>query len=290
MRPAENRPLRKRRSSEGYVFSAFFIISFSVLFLSTRSFIVDFRDLGLSVYSGLRGGVHGALTFVSRTVLSVSELASLRKDYSELLARMERYELLERTAADINTENIRLREQLGFSQNMQFTHIPAQIIGRDPDNLYSSYVINKGIRDGIARDMPVIAYQNGVQGLVGKVVQVGRLESLVMPLYDSNSFVSARLSESRYEGIVSGLGNPDSSLIMRYVKKRAREEIQIGDMVISSGMGGVFPKGISIARVGKIIFQEYETSLDLELESMIDFSRLEYVFAISGQKEISSND
>jgi rod shape-determining protein MreC len=242
------------------------------------------------MYSGFRGGVHGALTFVSRTVLSVSELASLRKDYSELLARMERYELLERTAADINIENARLREQLGFSQSMQFIHIPAQIIGRDPDNLYSSYVINKGVRDGIVRDMPVVAYQNGIQGLVGKVVQVGGRESLVMPLFDSSSFVSARLSESRYEGIVSGLGNPDSVLMMRYVKKRAREEIQIGDMVISSGMGGVFPKGISIARVGKIFFQEYETSLELELESMIDFSRLEYVFAISGQKESTSND
>lgn len=275
---------RKRNYTDVYIFSVLLLISFSSLLISTRSFIVDFRDVGLSTVSGLRGGIDGVGSFVSRIVLSIKELAVLRREYAELLSRVERYEQLERDAAEIKSENIRLREQLGFSETLTYKHIPAKIIGRDPDNLYSSYIINKGSKDGITRNMPVIAYQNGIQGLVGKVVQVGRLESFVMPIYDSSAFVSARMAESRYEGILNGQGSADYPLTMQYLKKRAREEIQYGDLVISSGMGGVYPEGISIGRVEKVIFQDYERSMDLEIETVIDFSRLEYVFVI-GQEE-----
>jgi rod shape-determining protein MreC len=72
---------------------------------------------------------------------------------------------------------------------------------------------------------------------------------------------------------------------MRLISKRARDEVNLGDMVITSGVGGVYPAavypgGISIGRVSKINYQEYETSMEAELESAIDFSRLEYVFVI----------
>jgi rod shape-determining protein MreC len=131
--------------------------------------------------------------------------------------------------------------------------------------------------------MPVIAFQNGTQALVGKVIQVGRAESLVMPLYDTGSFVSARFAESRYEGIVEGQGNPDLPLIMRFIRKRARDEISIGDMIVSAGLGGVYPMGLNIGRVSRVLYQEYETSMSVELESAIDFSRLEYVFVLEGE-------
>lgn len=289
MHPSSEKGGRKRNYTNVYIFSALLLISFSSLLISTRSFIVDFKDVGLTTVSGIRGGIDGVASFVSRIVLSVKELAVLRREYAELLSKIERYEQLERDAAEIKSENIRLREQLGFSETLVYKHIPAKIIGRDPDNLYSSYVINKGSKDGITRNMPVIAYQNGIQGLVGKVVQVGRLESLIMPIYDGTSFVSARMSESRYEGILNGQGSADYPLIMQYLKKRAREEIQYGDLVISSGMGRVYPEGLSIGRVEKVIFQDYERSMDLEIESIIDFSRLEYVFVIN-QEESSIHD
>ncbi len=284
MRTDDRQP-RKKSFADAYVFAALVIASFSLLLLSTRSFIVDFRDLGLSAFTGIRGGIHGLSSGVSRTFLSIKELADLRRDYAELLGRMERYEQLERDSAEIRQENIRLREQLDFSQSLRYRHISAEVIGRDPDNLFSAFVVNKGSRDGIKRNMPVIAYQGGVQGLVGKVVQVGRRESLVMPVYDSFSFVSARMADSRYEGIVAGLGSADRPLLLRYIKKRAREELNFGDVVVTSGLGGVYPKGLSIGRVSKILFQDYETSLEVELESSIDFSRLEYVFIMEKESE-----
>jgi rod shape-determining protein MreC len=191
---------------------------------------------------------------------------------------MARYERLERTSADIRQENNRLREQLGFAETLALAHIPAQIIGRDPDNLFSALVINKGRREGLKNDMPVIAFQNGVEALMGKVSQAGALESLVLPIYDVNFFISARFSDSRYEGLVEGQGDREAPLLMRNIPKRAREEINYGDLVVSSGIGGVYPPGIVIGRV--VQFHEYENAMTVELESALTFSRLEYVFVI----------
>jgi rod shape-determining protein MreC len=269
-----------RFRKDTYVFIALTLVSFLVLFFSTRSFVADFKDLGLSMFSGLRGGIHEASSLVSRTVLSIRELAALRREYNELADRVARYEQLERNAAEIRRENNRLREQLGFSQALRYRHIPAELIGRDPDNLFSAFVINKGTHAGVTVNMPVIAYQNGTQGLVGKVIQTGAFESLVMPLYDVSSYVSARLAESRYEGIIEGQGNPEIPLIMRFIRKRARDEISFGDMIVSSGLGGVYPAGINIGRVSRILYQENEISMEVELETTVDFSRLEYVFVI----------
>ena len=275
---------KKRNGRQGldlYVFITLILVSFLTLFFSSRNVFVDVKNVGLTMFSGFRAGIHELTSLVSRTVLSINELASLRREYYELLGRIARYEQLERTAAEIRQENNRLREQLGFSRELRYQHIPALIIGRDPDNLFSAFVINRGRRAGVAPDMPVIAYQGGTQGLVGKVVFSGAFESLVIPLYDVSSFVSSRLAESRFLGIVEGRGNPDFPLLMRYINNRARDEINRGDMVVTSGMGGIYPRGINIGRVNRIIYQTNELSMQVEIIPSIDFSRLEYVFVIS---------
>ncbi|MDR1211024.1 MAG: rod shape-determining protein MreC [Spirochaetaceae bacterium] len=283
MRIRENRKRGRRFSRDAYVFAALTLVSFSLLLFSTRSFITSVRDAGLSAFSGIRGGIYGVSSFMSRTVLSIRELASLRREYNELAGRMTRYEQLERSAAEIRQENNRLREQLGFSEVLRYRHIPARLIGRDPDNLFSALVINKGTQDLVRVNMPVIAFQDGAQALVGKVIQAARMESLVMPLYDGSSFISARFAESRYEGIVEGQGNPDLPLVMRFIRKRAMDEISAGDVIVSAGLGGIYPPGLTIGRASRVLYQEYETSMGVELESAIDFSRLEYVFVLDAE-------
>jgi rod shape-determining protein MreC len=271
---------QKSQRSDFYVLISLTIVSFAVLFFSSNSVMIDAKNLGLSLFSGLRGGIHGAASLVSRTVLSIKELSSLRREYSELTERIARYEQLERSSAELRQENNRLRELLGFSGDLRYQHIPAEIIGRDPENLFSAFVINKGSRAGVGVNMPVIAYHNATEGLVGKIIFSGAFESLVMPLYDTDCYVSSRFSESRYEGIVEGRGIPEIPLLMRFIGKKARDEINIGDVVVTSGMGGVYPYGINIGRVNRINYREDELSMEVELEPSIDFFRLEHVFVI----------
>jgi len=275
----------KGRGLELYVFIVLALISFLTLFFSSRAALEEFRNLGLNMFSGVRGGINEISSAVSRTVLSIQELSSLRLEHTELMERLERYQQLERTSAEIIQENIRLREQLGFSQTLVHRHIPARLIARDPNNLFSAFVINKGTRAGVAVNMPVIAFHGGTQGLVGKVISSGPFESLVIPLYDARGFVASRLAQSRYEGIVQGRGNPRDPLLMRYITSRARGEVSIGDMVVTSGMGGVYPEGINIGRVTRIHYQETDLSMEVEINPVVDFFRLEYVFVIFAIEE-----
>jgi rod shape-determining protein MreC len=237
------------------------------------------------MFSGVRGGINTVSSWIGGTINSIQKLAALQRDYTELSLRVEQYEQLERSAAEIRQENYRLREQLGFSRQITYRHIAAEIIGRDPDNLFSSLVINKGKRHGVDYNMAVIAFQDGVQALVGKVVQAGQFESLVMPVYDMSSFIPARFAASRHDGLVEGQGQGRYPLYMRLITKRARDEISAGDVVITSGIAGieggaVYPPGVNVGRVSRIFYKEDETSMEAELESAVDFSRLEHVFVL----------
>ncbi|MCL2210742.1 MAG: rod shape-determining protein MreC [Treponema sp.] len=277
-------------NSSLFVFVILIIISSLLLLISGRDFVFGVKNAGLSVFSGIRNGIYEVSSFVSRSVLSIKELSNLRQEHADLLKQLDRFEELERSSAEIYQENIRLKEQLDFSRTLRYRRIPAQISGRDPNNLFSAIVINKGSYSGVKNDMTVVAWQNGTQALVGKVIQTGVFESLVMPVFDINSLVSCRFSVSRFEGIVEGQGNSDSSLIMRFVPRRARDEINIGDIVITSGMGGVFPSGINMGRVSGVNILEYETTLEVEVLPMIDFSRLEYVFIIEAENMETGRD
>jgi rod shape-determining protein MreC len=275
----------KRPRREHYVFIGLCFISFFCLLFSTRSFIIDFRDAGLSVFSGARSGAYSVFSFFGRTVNAVTELARLRRNYADLAEKMERYEIFERTAAEIRQENYRLKEQLDFSLSLQYKRMAAEITGRDPDNLYHAFSVNKGKKHGVKVNMCVTAYQNGTEALVGTVVQAGFFESLIMPVYSDKAYISARFVRSRYEGLVEGQGAIDFPLRMRLITKRARDEIQEGDLVITSGLGGVYPAGITIGRVNNLYFEEGLTSLETELAPSIDFSRLEYVFIVMSDME-----
>jgi len=274
---------RAQVNSSVFVFVILVIISTLLLLVSSRNFIFGVKNAGLSFFSGVRNGIYELSSLVSRTVLSIKELTNLRKEHADLLKQLDRYQELERSNAEIYQENLRLKEQLDFSKTLRYRRIPAQISGRDPHNLFSALVINKGRASGVSNDMTVVAWQNGTQALVGKIIQTGALESLVMPVFDVNSLVSCRFSVSRFEGIVEGQGSSENSLTMRFVPRRARDEINIGDIVVTSGMGGIYPSGINLGRVSSINILEYETTLEVDIIPMIDFSRLEYVFVIEAE-------
>ncbi|MBR4464401.1 MAG: rod shape-determining protein MreC, partial [Treponema sp.] len=185
-------------------------------------------------------------------------------------------------------ENERLKEQLAFSQSIEQKNYAAQIIGRDPDSLYSGLTINKGSRHGIRKNMPVIAVQNGTVGLVGKIVTVGLGTSLVMPVYDLKCSVSGRIQNTRDIGLVNGRGTAENPLSMKYIKKRVLEELHFGDLVVTSGESENYIRDIPIGSISKITVLDYDSSLDIEITPIIDFARLETVI-VTDLKEINPN-
>ena len=239
------------------------------------------ESLGLSILGFFQRGFAAVGGFVSDSVTSISELRKLRANYQEVTSKLERFTNIERGLADLREENKRLKEQLGYSKDIVYRRIAARIIAKDPENLYSTITIDKGVGDGIRKNMAVIAFQEGLEGLVGRVVEVGRGTSKIVPLYDSKSFVASRLaSGTRTEGLVGGLGAPGDPLLMRFVKKRTKDEVQFGDLVVTTGFDSTYPADVAVGRIRKVRELEYQTSIDIELDPVMDFSRIEYVFVI----------
>jgi len=264
------------------------VASLLLVSISTRSIV----DLPGKIVSGAVGGVQRLFTgigsFAKRTVFSVTELADLRNQYDALLDKVKSYETIERSYADTMAENARLKEQLGFAQNITTIKSSAQIIAKDPGNIYSGYVIDKGFSAGIAKNLAVAAFQNGMEGLAGKIIEVQSRTSIVLPLFDQRFFVSARLSRTRTEGLVNGQGNADEPLVMNYVSKLNAAEIQVGDVVVTSGLDSIYPADLVVGRVKEIQLPEYSSSAVILIEPALNFSKLEYLFIL--QKDEKAPD
>jgi len=256
------------------------IISSILLVFSGGKFVVNFKSVGFTVAAGTESAVHSVASFMTDTASAVRELAELRTKYLELTEKLKDYELLQRSNADIRRENRELKELLGFAEDIAYKNIPAQIIGFDPDNLYSGIIINRGAKHGVRKNMPVLAFQGSNVGLVGKIVQTGRDSSMIIPIYDYQCYVAASVQTTKHRGLVNGQGASDLPLIMQYVQKRAKDEIGIGDRILASGENNLFPKDSPIGVITGIKVHDYETYLELTVQPIIDFSRLDYVFVL----------
>ena len=254
----------------------FVTVSGILLAFNSGGFLLNFQSLGFTVLSSVQKGVNTVATGIGDTFTAVHELARLREENRELIERLKNYEILQRANTDIKKENERLKEQLGFSLAFQEKNFPAQIIGRNPDSLYSSFTINKGSRHGIRKNMPVLAVQGGMVGLVGKVVTVGLGTSLVMPIYDTKCSVSARIQNTRDIGLVTGGGSSDQPLNLTYIKKRVLNELQVGDLIVTSGEGGNYVSDIPIGSISEIRVLDYDSSLDVKIITVIDFHGLRW--------------
>ena len=266
--------------SEG-IFAFLLVLSGVFLSLSSGGFVLNFKNIGFSIFSAAEMQVHNISSGAQNTFNAVKELADLKEEYNKLLVKLEKYEMMQRSNTEIKKENERLKQQLDFSQSMEEKNYPAQIIARDLSNQNPLITINKGSSSGIKKNMPVIAYQSGNSGLVGKVIQVGAFTSQVMPVYNLNCTVSCRIQNTRDIGLVSGNGNQDEPLKMSYVRKRVLEELHYGDVVVTSGENNNYMKDIAVGTISKISVIDYNSLLDIELTPIIDFSRLENVVVVN---------
>lgn len=263
----------------GLLFVVLVVLNLLMMILSTGVAVISPQQAALRIGSAVQSTTHAVGTFFSRTVTSIRELSELRAEYTALLERVRTLEAAETDIEQLRNEIVRLEQVLEFSRDSELQNLPAQVIGKDPSSRFAGFVINRGSRDGVQENQAVIAVQDGQRGLAGRTRTVSPNRSMVIPVFDPANHVAARLLRSRYEGLVSGEGD-GTSLIMRYVDDRARESIGFGDEVVTSGMNSIYPGGIPIGTVETIQSKAYETTVELTLQPVINFERLEYVFVI----------
>lgn len=258
------------------------LASLLILSFTTGSVKEIRRGVGMTLTGTFQRIFSGIGQAVTGSIASMRGRKELYDQYTELARRIESYANLEREHADLKQENERLRRQLGYLEASSGTLIPARIIAKSPDSQYQRFTIDGGAADGIVKNMPVVAFQDGLEGVVGKVLEVGSTTSAVIPLYDARLFVASRLARTRFEGLVGGQGRSSDPLVMKYVGKLAASEVQFGDLVVTSGLDSIYPPDIAIGRVKTISMEEYESSADIKIDPVLDLGRLEFVFVVSG--------
>ncbi len=170
-------------------------------------------------------------------------------------------------------ENLQLNRLLAFKTRQPYRTLGARVIGRDSSNWYKSIQIDRGLNDGLRNDLAVL----NADGLIGKITGITAGEARVLLLTDPNCKASALLQDSREPGIVTGTDG--TKLQMTYVSRHAK--IRVNEPVLSSGLGGVFPKGIFIGTVTKARLDS-QTGMfqNLEIQPAVDYRRLEEVVVI----------
>jgi len=169
-------------------------------------------------------------------------------------------------------ENLRLRKLLQFEEQLNLKSVVARVIAKDVSTEFRSIRINRGETSGIQRNMAVVTNE----GIVGRILRTTPTTSDVVTILDLLSAIDAILERSRARGIVEGL--TDEACQLKYAMRT--DDIQPGDLLISSGLGGVFPKGIAIGTVSQVHRKPFGITQEVEVHPSVDFSKLEEVLVI----------
>lgn len=203
------------------------------------------------------------------------DLRFVRQENRHLHEEIEALQTRLRVLEEARGENQRLKTLLGLRESLSFTVAPAGVVGKDATNWFHSVLIDRGSRHGIERHMAVIA----PGGLVGQVVEVTPSSARVQLITDPVSSVGALLQSSRVTGLL--VGAQSGRLRIRYLPIRA--EVRAGEVVVTSGLGGVYPKGILVGKVVAVDRRSGALFQEATVEPGIDFSRLEEVLIVTGK-------
>jgi rod shape-determining protein MreC len=203
----------------------------------------------------------------------VRELRGVYKENQELHRKVAELTLENYQLREDSLENIRLRSLLEFKLQSTYQVIPAKVTAFEPGRMSSNVLVNVGEEEGIRRNMPVI----NMYGLVGKTLEVMPHTSTVQLLLDPNCRVAVIDQRSRILGIVKL--SPSLALVMDNVPFGG--DVKVGDQIVTSGLGGIFPQGIYVGKVIEVEEAKYAIFKSIRIKPEVNFNSLEELFVLN---------
>jgi rod shape-determining protein MreC len=243
-------------------------------------------SLGLMTYQSKKGhllplrflnntlnGFHATVNSVKDSVTSPFKKMLIREEENtRLKAELKRLREEQQKYQEALLENRRLRELLSLKGNDHGYVTSARVIARGADQWSNTFVLDKGLSDGLTKDMTAIT----PKGLIGKISGVSNSYSYLLLLTDLNFSAAVRLQENRREGIISGMGLRKCQL--KYIP--TEEEVKIGNIVITSGLDSLFPQGIPVGYISKVDKKGAGLFQNIEVTPFEDNSKVEEVAII----------
>lgn len=221
----------------------------------------------------IQSAISWSLDFIISSTQNYLFLLSTRK---ENLSLMQENRKLLNTIVNLQetmAENQRLRKLLNFKEEFQVSSVVARVIARDVSTEFRMIRINRGEDAGIRKDMAVV----NSEGIVGRIFRTTKDTAEAVTILDLLSAVDAIVERSRARGIVEGM--TDEVCQLKFALRT--DDIQPGDRLISSGLGGIFPKGVPVGTVSRVYKKQFGITQTVEVVPSVDFSRLEEVTVIT---------
>ncbi len=217
-----------------------------------------------------------ASTFVSKTIRGTFQqyvfLVNLEKENRMLKQKVAELQAENHYMKEMRLANDRLRHLLQFREKESSSMIGAEVIGQDPSSWFKSVTIDKGERDGVKRGMAVVS----PTGIIGQILKTAPHYATVLLITDYNSAIDSIVQGTRAKAIVEGKGENQCQL--KYLLRT--EEVAVGDAVVTSGLGGNFPKGLMVGEIKKVDKKGHGVFQYAELVPSVDFTQIEEVFVI----------
>lgn len=226
------------------------------------------------VFSNISTGISNTIDSVINSFTLKSENAKLKEEVSILKDKVRKYE-------NVVSRETYLKNEYELIQSTKYDLVKASIVGKDPGNWFEKFVIDKGSSDGIKKgDIIIQATEINedviVEGLVGKVIEVGDRWSKVMSIIDGGSGVSFIVARNQDGGV--GKGNLDGKIEGQLFD--INSGVVKGDSVYTSGLGGVFPKDIYIGQVDKVTKKSGDLLIEVQIKPSVSFNKLRDIFII----------
>ncbi|MGH7913104.1 MAG: rod shape-determining protein MreC [Candidatus Binataceae bacterium] len=201
------------------------------------------------------------------------DLVGVQKENARLRAELAREQTQRARLAELEAENLHLSDLLELKQALALKSVAANVIGADASGLARTLVVEGGSDQNFGAGMAVLS----TEGVVGRLIAVGPSSSRVLLINDHNSALDAFDQRSRVRGIVAGL--VDDGLVMKYVDRS--EDVKSGDTIVTSGLDGIFPRGLLVGEVSAVVREGPGLFLTVNVAAAADFHRLEQVLVVT---------
>ncbi len=261
----------------GVIVILFANVAFLVVTSRRSTYPLSGGALGIMIVAPLQDAFVSSARFVKKVwghyffLISTAEAnESLRAELQRLLAEKNR-------CKEIELSNQRLRGLLNFHKEFDIHVFAAEVIARDPSGWFKTIIIDKGSVNGVRKRMPVVVSA----GVVGQIIEVSPYYSKVLLVIDNNSAVDGLCQRTRARGVVKGSENDQCDFV--YVSRTS--DVSIGDSVISSGLDGIYPKGLPLGRVSGVARKNFGMFQEVEIEPYVNFDKLEEVLVVLNQPQ-----